>query len=87
MKDFPGGAEVKNLPANAGSMGSIPGPGRSHVLQGNYTYSTTTEPTCPRAHLLCNKRSHHTASIEMLTLTATREGPEAAKKPSSAKIN
>ena len=29
---FPGGSEVKNLPANAGDagdMGSIPGPGRS----------------------------------------------------------
>ena len=27
----PGGAVVKNSPANAGDMGSIPGPGRSHV--------------------------------------------------------
>ena len=26
---FPGGSEVKNLPANAGDMGSIPGSGRS----------------------------------------------------------
>ena len=30
---FPGGSLVKNLPANAGDMDSIPGPGRSHVLQ------------------------------------------------------
>ena len=30
-KDFPGGAVVKNPPANAGDMGSIPGPGRSHM--------------------------------------------------------
>ena len=29
--DFPGGAVVKNPPANAGVMGSIPGPGRSHM--------------------------------------------------------
>ena len=28
---FPGGAVVKNLPANAGDMGSSPGPGRSHM--------------------------------------------------------
>ena len=28
---FPGGAVVKNLPANAGNMGSSPGPGRSHM--------------------------------------------------------
>ena len=31
--DFPGGAVVKNLPANAGDMGSSHGLGRSHVLQ------------------------------------------------------
>ena len=28
MEDFPGGAVVKNLPANAGDVGSIPGLGR-----------------------------------------------------------
>ena len=28
-KDFPGGSMVKNLPANAGDTGSIPGLGRS----------------------------------------------------------
>ena len=33
MWDFPGGAVVKNLPANAGDTGSSPGPGRSHMLQ------------------------------------------------------
>ena len=32
---FPGGAVVKNLPANAGDMGSSPGLGRSHMLQSN----------------------------------------------------
>ena len=26
MRDFPGGAVVKNLPANTGDTGSIPGP-------------------------------------------------------------
>ena len=34
-RDFPGGTVVKNLPANAGDMGSIPGLGRSHMLQSN----------------------------------------------------
>ena len=33
--DFPGGAVVKNLPANAGDAGSIPGPGRSHMPWSN----------------------------------------------------
>ena len=32
---FPGGTVVKNLPANAGDTGSIPGPGRSHMPQSN----------------------------------------------------
>ena len=30
-EDFPGGAVVKNPPANARDMGSSPGPGGSHV--------------------------------------------------------
>ena len=32
---FPGGAVVKNPPANAGDTGLSPGPGRSHMLQSN----------------------------------------------------
>jgi hypothetical protein len=34
-RDFPGGLIVKNLPANAGDIGLIPGPGRFHMWQGN----------------------------------------------------
>ena len=34
-EDFPGGAVVKNPPANAGDMDSSPGPGRSHMPQSN----------------------------------------------------
>ena len=33
FRDFPGDAVVKNPPANAGDTGSIPGPGRSHMLR------------------------------------------------------
>ena len=33
--DFPGDPVVKNSPAKAGDMGSIPGPGRSHMPRGN----------------------------------------------------
>ena len=35
FSDFPGGAVVKNPPANAGDTGSSPGPGRSHMLWSN----------------------------------------------------
>ena len=35
LRDFPGGAVVKNLPANAGNTGLIPGLGRSHMPRSN----------------------------------------------------
>ena len=35
MRDFPGGAVVKNPPANAGDTGLSPDPGRSHMPQSN----------------------------------------------------
>ena len=35
LRDFPGGAVVKNPPANAGDTGSSPGPGRFHMPQSN----------------------------------------------------
>ena len=34
-RDFPGGSVVKNPPANAGDVGSSPGPGRSHMPRSN----------------------------------------------------
>ena len=41
---FPGGAVVKNPPANAGDTGSSPGPGISYMPWSNYLCTTTTEP-------------------------------------------
>ena len=35
VEDFPGGAVVKNPPANAGDTGSSPAPGRSHMPRSN----------------------------------------------------
>ena len=35
IRDFPGGAVVKNPPAKAGDKGSIPGLGRSHMPRSN----------------------------------------------------
>ena len=35
FKGFPGGAVVKNTPANAGDTASSPGLGRSHMPQSN----------------------------------------------------
>ena len=46
--DFSGGSVVKNLPAGAQDTGSIPGPGRSHMLWSNEVWAT--EP------MRCNQR-------------------------------
>ena len=35
VQGFPGGAMVKNPPANAGDTGLSPGPGRSHMPRSN----------------------------------------------------
>ena len=42
---FPGGSEVKNLPANAGDMGSIPGSGRSPGVGNGNSWSRKWQPT------------------------------------------
>ena len=67
---FPGGAVVKNRPANAGDKGSIPGPGRSHMLWSKLAsapqllslHSRAREPQLLSPHalgpVLHNKRSH-----------------------------
>ena len=43
-RDFPGGAVVKNLPANAGDMGSSPGPEDSTCTEQLSLCAVTTEP-------------------------------------------
>ena len=58
MEGFPGGAVVKNPPANAGYMDLITGRGRSHMPQSNEARAsqllspraTTIEARAPRAH-------------------------------------
>ena len=42
--DFPGGAVVKNPPANAGNTGLSPGPGGSHMPRSNQACAPPTEP-------------------------------------------
>ena len=46
-QDFSGGPVVKNLPANAGDTGSIPGLGKSHVPWGNKAHALQQEKTLP----------------------------------------
>ena len=55
---------VKHPPANAGDTGSILGPGRSHVPQGNSAQrATTPEPmhllSSLESSLCVSKKTHH----------------------------
>ena len=71
MGDFPGGAVVKNPPANAGDTGSRPGLGRSHMSWSNQArvpqllglHSTAHAPQLLKPvrlkPMLHDKRSHH----------------------------
>jgi len=45
----PGNPVLKNLPASAGDMGLIPGPGRSHLPYNYQTHTTAAEACMPRA--------------------------------------
>ena len=48
--DFPGGAVLKNPPANEGDTGSSPGPGRSHVPRSNSAHAPQLLSLRSRAH-------------------------------------
>ena len=70
VKGFPGGAVVKNPPANAGDTGSSPGTGRSHMPRSNQARAPQLLSLSSRAHVpqllkpaclepvLHSKRSH-----------------------------
>ena len=81
---------VKNPPASAGDMGSIPGPGRCHMPQSNYA---SVPQLLTRAHpepVLCTKRSPCSekpvhCSEEQPLVTTARESLRTARRPSTAK--
>ena len=67
---FPGGSSVKNLPANPGDTGSIPGQGGPHMPPSSQVRVPQLLSLCSRAQepqvlgpraqdpVLCNTRSH-----------------------------
>ena len=69
--DFPGGAVVENLPANAGDMGSIPGLGRSHMPQSNWAHEP--QLLSLRVWSLCSATRE--ATIVRGSRTAMKSGP------------
>ena len=59
LLDFPGGTVDKNLPANTGDTGLIPGPGRSHVPQRNQAHAPQRMSLCSRARKPQPLKSEH----------------------------
>ena len=77
VRGFPGGAVVKNLPANAGGMGSSPGLGRSHMPRSSWAHepqllslrvwslcSTTREAAIVRGPHTAMKSGPHLPQLE-----------------------
>ena len=60
--DFPGGPVVKNLPSNAGDVGSIPGQGTKipHAIGQLSPRAATTDPAHSGARLPQQKTLHAT---------------------------
>ena len=91
--DFPGDPVFKNLPADAGDEGWIPGLGKSHMPRTRQLspFTTTTEPT--RLEPMLHKRSHRSEKPMLCNekqppLLAAREKPAGSKEdPVQPKIN
>ena len=49
---------VKNLPANAGDTGLIPGPERSHMPRGNWAHAPQLLSRHARPHALQQEKPH-----------------------------
>ena len=89
---FPGGPEVKNPLHTARDTSSIPGPGRSHMPQGNWVHvpqlpsphATTTEALAPRACAPPQEKPPQweacTPQLDRPPLSKTRECLTVAKK-------
>ena len=70
-RGFPGGAVVESLPANAGDMGSSPGPGGSHMPRSNWAREPQLLSLCVWS--LCSATGE--AAIVRGPCTAMRSGP------------
>ena len=96
--DFPGCSEVKNLPANAGDTGSIPGPGRSHSPRSNYQaralkprWATAEacgcQSPCFTAREVTAVRRLQTTTGGQPLLTTTRKKPAQQEDSAQSKTN
>ena len=60
QEDFPRGAVVESLPADAGDVGSCPGPGRSHMPQSGWTCEPWLLSLCSATGEATTVRGLHT---------------------------
>ena len=90
--DFPGGAVVENPPADAGDMGSSPGPGRCHMPRSNW--AREPQLLSLRVWSLCSATRE--AAIMSGPRTAMKSGPRLPqvgkalaqkRRPNTAKKN
>ena len=75
---FPGGSVVKNLSANAGDTGSIPGLGRSHILWSSYARMPQLLSLCSTAwepQLLSPRATTTDARTPQSPCSATMRNP------------
>ena len=56
---FPGGAVVRNPPANAGDTGSSPGLGRSHMPRSNWAREPQLRPGVAKINKQILKKEFH----------------------------
>ena len=87
---MPGGPVLRNLHANAGDMGLIPGLGRFHMPQSNSAGELQLlKPVRPEP-VLCSKRSHRNEeparhNEEWPLFAATGESLQKSNKDSTTK--
>ena len=84
--DFPDGPVVEHLPASAGDVGSIPGPGRSHMRDVS-PCTMTADPICPccRVREATAVRSLHTARKSSLHSPQLEKSHVQQRRPRTAK--
>ena len=90
-EDIPGGPVVKNLPASAGDVSLIPGPGRSHMPWSNYgcapllSSSAATPEACAPQQERPLQWEAHAAQPESSPHSPQLEKPHAQRQPHSQK--
>ena len=80
---FPGGSVLKNQPADAGDVVSIPGPGRSHTPQSNQAHALQL---LKPVHLQLCSATREATAVRSLPTRAQRVSPahHNQRKPTSS---